>query len=251
MDYRTWEPRYFEIAGRLRIDTACDMESSRLLSGLIGGNGANMDELRGGIAGRLALVIGAGPSVERNLVEMRGTSGFVSIAADGATAAYREILGTYPDFVVTDLDGYRVEDEVEASWRGSSVVVHAHCDNVRALRSLVPAMGRIIGSTQNRPLSNVYNFGGFTDGDRAAFFAVEMGCKGLVLAGMDLGESIGRYSKASVPDVHRKLEKLKIAGELLEWLSELSPTVKRYNMTGGRHIRNYQDIAPEDIGKLI
>ncbi len=251
LDYKAWEPRYLEIAGRLRIDTECDMESSKLLSKLIGGNGANMGAIRNSMNGKLALVLGAGPSLERNLLSVRGTAGFISIAADGATSAYREILGRYPDFIVTDLDGYRVEEEVEASRRGSSVVVHAHCDNVRAIRSMVPLMLKTIGSTQNTPLSNVYNFGGFTDGDRAAFFAVEMGCKGLVLAGMDLGEIIGRFSKSFVMDVQRKIEKLKIAGELLEWLTELNPAVEYYNMTGGTHIRNYRDITPDDFRKLI
>ena len=109
MDYKAWEPKYLGIAGRLGIDTECDMKSSKLLSELIGGNGANMGAIRNFMNSKLALVLGAGPSLERNLLSVRGTAGFISIAADGATSAYREILGGYPDFIVTDLDGYRVE----------------------------------------------------------------------------------------------------------------------------------------------
>ena len=41
------------------------------------------------------------------------------------------------------------------------------------------------------PVKNVYNFGGFTDGDRSVFWAEEFGAKEIILIGMDFGIHIG------------------------------------------------------------
>jgi hypothetical protein len=68
---------------------------------------------------------------------------------------------------------------------GCTVVVHAHGDNLEALESYVPLLDRIIGTVQCRPPEGLYNFGGFTDGDRAVFLAREMGAASIELVGFD------------------------------------------------------------------
>lgn len=80
-----------------------------------------------------------------------------------------------------------------------------------------------MGTTQSKPLKNVYNFGGFTDGDRAVFLAIKLGAKKIILAGMDFGEKITKYSR---PKLSRDVEeadeikklKLKYAEKLIEWI---------------------------------
>jgi uncharacterized Rossmann fold enzyme len=84
--------------------------------------------------------------------------------------------------------------------RGAIMVVHAHGDNIDMIKKMVPKFRKVVGTTQVMPLANVHNFGGFTDGDRAVFLAEEFGAKKVVLVGMDLGDSIGKYSKEHVKD---------------------------------------------------
>ena len=95
----------------------------------------------------------------------------VVIAADGATEMCLDV-GIIPDFVVTDLDG-NYQSLIRAHLEGSIMVIHAHGDNIDKISSQVPYFSNAIGTTQNFPLNNVYNFGGFTDGDRSVSLAVE------------------------------------------------------------------------------
>ena len=86
------------------------------------------------------------------------------------------------------------------------------------MRNIAPNLNeRVIGTTQVEPFGKLYNFGGFTDGDRAAFMAHELGAGKIYLAGMNLGTEIGRYSRNK--NRKRKLIKLEICEELLSWLA--------------------------------
>jgi len=70
------------------------------------------------------------------------------------------------------------------------------------------------------PVNNVYNFGGFTDGDRSVFLAEELGASQIILVGMDLGNEIGKYySKSTVQDSELKKAKMKVAKRLLAMLA--------------------------------
>jgi hypothetical protein len=148
-------------------------------------------------------------------MEKAGYLNKVLIAADGATSAvlrYRT-----PDIMVTDLDG-NVKDQLKEWGLGSWMVVHAHGDNIAQVRKIAPLLkSNVIGTTQVKPFGKLFNFGGFTDGDRAAFLAHELGASKIYLAGMDLRTKIGRYSGRK--NIARKLVKLKICGELLSWLA--------------------------------
>ena len=70
----------------------------------------------------------------------------------------------------------------------------------------------------------VYNFGGFTDGDRAVFLAEELGAKKIFLIGFDFGEIVGKWSKPYLKEHasiwESKKKKFKIAQMLLEWLKK-------------------------------
>lgn len=229
MRWEVWEPWYLRIAERLGLDRGEDERAVGLLSGLF--PPPRLEGLRELVEGRECLVLGAGPSLEEDLRRLRraGRLGMTLLPADGATSAVMEFR--IPEVVVTDLDG-RVEDQEEA-WRGGSwLVVHVHGDNYLRVKGFLEGKGpeRLLGTTQLRPAGNLLNFGGFTDGDRAAFLAWELGARRIYLAGMDLGEEVGRYSGRK--EVGRKREKLRICGELLGWLAgELgAPLV---NLTSG------------------
>jgi hypothetical protein len=97
----------------------------------------------------------------------------------------------------------------------------------------------------------VYNFGGFTDGDRAVFLAIGMGAKLVALAGMDLGQVVGRYSKKKVRSVEVKILKLKICKELLEWLAS-RVNIPLYNVTGrGESITGFINVTYSELTKIV
>ncbi|MDD3874077.1 MAG: DUF115 domain-containing protein, partial [Methanosarcina sp.] len=133
---------------------------------------------------------------------------FTVIAADGAAAVLMDI-GIVPEVICTDLDGNSETDikkEILACEKGSIVLIHAHGDNICKLEKYVPLFKRFIATTQAKPFDKVYNFGGFSDGDRCVFVAKEFMAKSIKLAGFD-------FEDLSVNLV--KKEKLKWAKELI------------------------------------
>ncbi|MDD4249345.1 MAG: DUF115 domain-containing protein, partial [Methanosarcina sp.] len=62
--------------------------------------------------------------------------------------------------------------------------------NMDKLEKYVPRFRRFIATTQARPFDQVYNFGGFSDGDRCVFVAREFGAKSIRLAGFDFEDPL-------------------------------------------------------------
>jgi uncharacterized Rossmann fold enzyme len=114
--------------------------------------------------------------------------------------------GIVPDIIVTDLDG-SFEAILKANQMGSIAIVHAHGDNIDQLQEYVPQLGKIIGTAQCRPPGGLFNFGGFTDGDRSVFLAKELGAVSIKLLGFD-------FEDESVTP--RKRKKLAWARKLIE-----------------------------------
>jgi hypothetical protein len=250
-----WGPWYRRIIERFGYDQAKDQYAADLLSSLLAGKAADVSVLRKRVANQPALVFGAGPSLEENLkqVTCEGVlQKFVTLVADGATTAFLHVSNTVPDVIATDLDGV-ISDIVSAQKQGSVIVIHAHGDNIEQLQRYVPDFSSAIGSTQVEPRPNVYNFLGFTDGDRAVFLAAAAGAKLIVLAGMDFGSTVGKYSKQQVKSLTVKRKKLRISRELLEWLAQqIQGKIKLYNMTAnGEKIKGFRNIQPEDLKKLV
>ena len=234
MYFNNWYPYYLIIARLLNIHIQRDFLNSLNLSGLKQ-NGLLDPKCFRKIQNNKAIVIGAGPSIEESPVQNYileickcGKAKFntamsenpVVIAADGATEMCLD-LGIIPDFVVTDLDG-DYESLVRADSGGSIMVVHAHGDNFDKITSQVPYFSNVIGTTQNFPLKNVYNFGGFTDGDRSVSLAVEFLAREILLIGMDFDSRIGFFSKRKVSNLDLKKQKLQIGKYLTGMLLENS-----------------------------
>lgn len=181
MDFAAWEPVYREILQDFGFSREEDERAALLLSQLLEQIASPGPEaLKQIICGKEVLVCGNAPTLTRDL-EKLDIERYVVIAADGAAAVVMD-AGRIPDVIVTDLDG-DVEREIEASKHGSLVVVHAHGDNMGRLLKYVPRLQNIIGSTQAGPIINIFNFGGFTDGDRAVYVAYEFGAGTITLAG--------------------------------------------------------------------
>ena len=121
------------------------------------------------------------------------------------------------------------------------MIVHAHGNNIANIKKYVNLLENVLGTTQSIPLNNVYNFGGFTDGDRCLFLAVELGAKNIVMAGMDFGKIITRYSR---PDIvgsegladNIKEKKLEYAKRLVEWIAK-NENVIIFNLSHGEKIK--------------
>ncbi|MGC8661301.1 MAG: 6-hydroxymethylpterin diphosphokinase MptE-like protein [Nitrososphaeria archaeon] len=210
---------YFEIVNQLGLDIGKDYMSSSYLNRLMDRKPViALEKIISKYKGKKILVLGAGPSLEADLESLMVNSileNFITVAADGASYALKKIAGIDPDFIVTDLDGYP-EEEVEMSNNGSVAIVHSHGDNIQALTRYVHQLKSLIGTTQCEPLGKLYNFGGFTDGDRGVHFANALNPEMIALVGMDFGEEIGKFSNASKKDKVRKIIKLKIGKQLLE-----------------------------------
>jgi uncharacterized Rossmann fold enzyme len=200
MKYREWEPLYEEILRDFGFDRAKDEETARLASELMAAKmtsdeNAVKQAIEAIIRGRRVFICGNAPCLERELMERRKeferstspdrTSAI--LAADGATSVllHHAII---PDIVCTDLDG-TIPDIITANRLGSILVVHAHGDNMKMLKKVLPTLiENVLCTTQSQPLHNVYNFGGFTDGDRCVFLAKEFGARSIELFGFDFGD---------------------------------------------------------------
>ena len=98
-------------------------------------------------------------------------------------------------------------DHPEGLWIGKCVPD----DNLSALRLWVPKLrGPLVGTTQGRPLENVFNFGGFTDGDRAAHLVHELGASAIELYGFDFFTPGPNTPKERIDNKKQKLMQLKL-----------------------------------------
>lgn len=257
MEYSEWKGWYKEIAAALHLSEAEDQAAANSLSQLLmhPSTKADLERL---VRGRGAIVFGAGPSLEVDIKQAKHEgvlSRVLTICADGATSAFLRFVGKSPDIIVSDLDG-DMEDILFANRKGAMVLVHAHGDNVPALSQYSPTFDRpVLGTTQVEARPNVYNFGGFTDGDRATFAAETHGASPIILAGMDLGSLVGRYSKpglsAAVHASERKMVKLGFARRLLEWLAE-NGNADFVNCTrGGEDLRGIPRADWADLWRIV
>lgn len=185
MKFEEWEPIYQEILDDFGFDGIKDEEAARLLSELIRDRSINVRRLSDLIYRRHVIICGNSPLLDEELKSI-DVSGRIVIAADGATSILLKNC-IVPDIVVTDLDGC-MEDITSVDQKCAIIVVHAHGDNIPAIKKYVPSLKNVIGSVQSKPIKNVHNFGGFTDGDRCVFIAKEFNADSIALIGFDFDD---------------------------------------------------------------
>ncbi len=206
MEFEEFEPVYEAIRREFGYDRGADEHARDVLAALSGP--FDPDRLPD-VAGDVVAVAGAGPSLgEPADVERAGAADAVFAASTAADEL--EAAGVDVDCMVTDLDK-NPGTVRRLTHAGTPVAVHAHGDNVPALRAVVPdcADAYVLPTTQVAPRGPVRNFGGFTDGDRAAFLADHLGAGRLAFVGWDLDDP-------TVDGV--KARKLAWAERLLYWL---------------------------------
>jgi hypothetical protein len=204
VEFAEWKPVYESILAGMGFDRGADERARDRLAELT----TPFDRGRlPRLAGATVAVAGAGPSLPAEAG--RAAAADVVVAASTAADVLRG-AGVAVDLVVTDLDKHP-ETVRTLTREGTPVAVHAHGDNRPLVEEWVPRCDGewLLPTTQAAPVGPVENFGGFTDGDRAAFLADHFGAARLVWAGWDLDD----------PDLDRvKRAKLDWAERLLHWL---------------------------------
>ncbi len=250
MNLDTWFSWYREILDDFGFSRVDDEKSAETLNSLLD----NQNPLQPSdiTINDKVIVFGAGPSLKKNINDLKkiNIQNYTLIAADGATTALLEEKIT-PDIIVTDLDG-KMDDIVKANNEGSILVIHAHGNNRDNIKRYFPGLKNILGTTQSVPMDRVYNLGGFTDGDRCIFLAIVLGAKKIVLAGMDFGKIITRYSRPDLSNREDKADrvkqkKLEYASRLTQWAAE-NEDVDILNISHGEKLENVEEI---DVSELM
>ncbi|RQG89779.1 DUF115 domain-containing protein [Natrarchaeobius halalkaliphilus] len=220
MNFAEWESVYVDILEDFGYDRVADERARDVLGSLTG----PFDTDRLSMArGATVAIAGGAPSLEETGQLERVRCADVVFAASTA-ADVLETNGVGVDCMVTDLDKNPVTVRLLTE-RSVPAAVHAHGDNIPAVRRTVPDCVDefVLPTTQASPNGPVRNFGGFTDGDRAAFLADSLGADRLVFAGWEFDDPTVDQLKAN---------KLAWAERLLYWLERRRE--ERFDVLDGR-----------------
>jgi len=222
MNFKDWEAIYKQILKDFNFLEEKDIECAKILDEFLKiRNKIEISSLRHFIENKEVVVFGSGPSLKDSICKnMDLYMNKILISADGATSALIENC-ILPDIITTDLDG-KISDQIDSNNNGSLLVIHAHGDNIENIKNnFYQFKEKIIGTTQTDPsrFENLYNFGGFTDGDRAVFLANHFNAKMIYLIGFDFDGEIGEYSFPDKKDIAQKIKKLEWAKKLIERLN--------------------------------
>lgn len=212
MDFGLWENYYKKILDDFGFEREDDEKTAQVLDDLLFEQGClTLEDLYEKVDFSTKFIIfGAGPSLKDHIKKIKAEYDlfdYVLVAADGATTALTEEK-IVPDIIATDLDG-KIDDILYANACGANLVIHGHGNNLEAILKYTPFFDNVLGTTQAQAHGNLYNFGGFTDGDRAMFLAVALGATELILAGMDFGNVVTKYSRPNIAEDTAKADKIK------------------------------------------
>jgi uncharacterized Rossmann fold enzyme len=215
--YRQWAPEYERIQTEFGYQFDREVAASERLVALLPKLALERPEqrIRARVRGRDTIVVGLAPGSGAPPVWMlpRTEVPPALVVADGATERCLA-GGLVPDVVVTDLDG-PIPSEVTSNVRGALVLIHAHGDNIPALERWVPQFPReLAGSWAGAPERGLVDFGGFTDGDRAAYLAEYVGAPRILLYGFDF-----EHVDANDPAPEIKKRKLAAARRVMDLLA--------------------------------
>lgn len=206
------------------------------------------DALHDAIAGNVAFVVGAGPSLAGAFDTLARYSDTATIISADTAVKHLVGRGIMPRAIVSDLDGH-IQSHIAASDNGAIMVIHAHADNEHLLYH-AGRFATCVGTTQTEPFGRIYNLGGFTDGDRAIFAADHFGASHIVLFGMDFGGGIGAYSDTAYEDRPVKMRKMQVGRRLVEeWIVGTSES--RLLATSDSGIRGFEKITYGQVSDMM
>ena len=225
--FSEWEPIYTAILADFGFERAADERARDVAADVA--TPFDHDRLAA-LDGATVAVVGAAPSLPGELTAFDPTSVDAIVAASTAVDVLSD-AGLSVDLMVTDLDK-NVETARDLTRSGTPVAAHAHGDNIPTVRGWLPQFEskRTLVTTQAAPRGPVKNFGGFTDGDRAAFLADACGADELRFVGW-------AFDDPAVDAL--KTRKLRWAEHLLYWLERRRG--ERFAVLDGRR----EHLAPD------
>ncbi len=216
---KLWQNEYDSIRRQLQISMHQDLKSSIILY-LLYNSKQKLEDIKNKINDYEAIVIGTGGDLEKDIKSLkRNDKKQIIIAADGALGALlRENI--IPDLCISDLDS-RESDLILANQLKIPIIVHSHGDNIDKIYRIVPKLkSPIMATSQVKQIGSIKLYFGFTDGDRAIFFAEHLGATNIKKLGMNFRYRTSKFSKPYFKKTRkissRKKIKLKIAKKLIE-----------------------------------
>jgi len=232
MNWKDWQPYYQEVMTLLGLDIQTDLDSASRYLELV-----KQARPRGYENSLLRItnqkieriwVFGAGPSLPTDfrIFDLNyNKDRDLIIAADGATTflLQKKVL---PAVVFSDYDG-DLKALHHSCHEGSLLVLHAHGDNFNIVQEQFylfekESQGFLLPTIQTEPIfSYLFNFGGFTDGDRCIAASLDWFPKTKIgLIGFTFGSVQGRFSKPyltrDIPASSFKFKKLQFAKYFIE-----------------------------------
>jgi uncharacterized Rossmann fold enzyme len=256
---------YKFIVTELGLDIDADIDSTKIVEKYLleyfpTSRGNVLDKL-GNLLKKPCLIAGAGPTLEQDFndcIEHEIIEKVTNIAVNGTCSLFYQ-LRIRPQIVVTDLDG-DWDAIVWAIKQGAVTLIHAHGDNLEIIKAFFKNFRKelqskfVWGSTQNDLKTDLFNFGGFTDGDRAIFLCFHFQTPLIGLIGFDFGEKIGKYSTLNLylnKDILKKQKKFKIALSLISKYYYAHKGI-RVNLTSrGEKIDGFNNSRIQEFSKVI
>jgi hypothetical protein len=199
MDPEQWYPIYESILEDFGYSREDDENTVRMLKAVTLNSDLHMGDDAAETMGDTVTVVGNAPCLERDLDE-KGVAGTVICA--GSAVGRLMARGIRPDIVFTDLDG-DIKPQIRASSEGAYTFIHAHGDNGELVSRYAGLFkGPVVLTTQSVPEYTVFNYGGFTDGDRAVCFAAHFGARDIRFVGFDYDNPMPK--EGSDPEVKRR-----------------------------------------------
>ena len=237
MEWFYWSNFYQEIALELHLDVEKDIAiAENYVEFLKNINPNGFSHILNEITSKTpvrAWIFGAGPSLEKDYKIFESNyneHSDIVVVADGASVFLLE-KKINPDMIFSDLDGSISALEYFGN-KGTYLILHAHGDNYNIINSEFKSFlkTKYLPTIQTKPkLPFVYNFGGFTDGDRAisAILSWYKNIK-VVLLGFTFGAIQGKYSKPLILKQDSiasefKIKKLNFAKKYIKELAKLFP----------------------------
>jgi uncharacterized Rossmann fold enzyme len=209
MDFQQWEPIYEQILADMGYDRDADEGSVRILKAVtLNSDLHSGEDFADTVQGKVT-VVGNAPCLEDD-IDSKGIQG--AVLCSGSAVGRILAKGIVPDMVFTDLDG-DIDPQLKASSEGAVTFIHAHGDNQDLIQRYAGLFkGPVVLTTQSVPEYTVFNYGGYTDGDRAVCYAKHFNAKDIRLVGFDYEHPMGK--EGSEPAV--KLRKLQWAKKIIE-----------------------------------
>jgi uncharacterized Rossmann fold enzyme len=233
MNWQEWMPVYGALLDDFSFDRISEqraVDAARQAAALYCPSPAAALEFLRKHIGREVIIAGDGAGLERDFRGLRRrhlAEGRCIISADGASTRL-ERLGVQSDVIVTDMDG-SPDDEVRQNGMGGVLLLHFHGDNYRMAHSIASRLrGMCLITVQGEPGGGTFNFGGFTDGDRAVLLAESFGARTAYLAGFDFDHP-REHGKGS----GMKLRKLAWAKRIIDGASARGMKIRFASDYGG------------------